>query len=154
MQLLRLMAGKKFRFSLESVLKLRRYETERARQHLGRAALDCQEQEEQVQHTRQRLMRFTEAEMGVVDPESLRRQAAFRGDAQRHYDQAHAELGARRQREGQAREHLRAKHSAEESLQILREKEAAHHKKEQDDAEGDSLDEQAITGFVRKRRAY
>ena len=32
------MAGKKFRFSLESVLKLRRYETERARQRLGKTA--------------------------------------------------------------------------------------------------------------------
>ena len=147
------MAGKKFRFSLESVLKLRRYETERARQHLGQAALDRQQQEEQVRHGQQRLIHLVGSAAGVVEPESLRRQAAFRSDAQRHYDQACTELEARQQREGQAREHLRTKHSAEESLQILREKEAVHHKKEQDDAEGDFLDEQAITGFLRKHRA-
>ena len=146
------MAGKKFRFSLESVLKLRRYETERARQHLGKAVLDRQEQEAQVWHSQQRLLGLTASATGVVDPESLRRQAAFRSDAQRHYDQACNELDACRQHEGQAREHLRTKHSAEESLHILQEKEAAHHKKEQDDAEGDFLDEQAITGFFRKHR--
>ncbi len=147
------MAGKKFRFSLESVLKLRRYETERARQHLGRAALDRQEQEERVQRRKQHLMRLVGAPPGAADPESLRRQAAFRSDAQRHYDQARDELDARRHREGQAREHLRTKHSAEESLQILREQEAAQHKKAQDHAEDAFLDEQAIAGFIRKRRA-
>ena len=147
------MAGKKFRFSLESVFKLRRYETERARQHLGQAAHECRQQEEQVHHGQQRLMRLVGSATGVVEPELLRRQAAFQSDAQRHYDQACTELEARQQREGQAREHLRAKHSAEESLQILREKEAAHHKKEQDDAEGEFLDEQAIAGFFRKSRA-
>ena len=146
------MAGKKFRFSLESVLKLRRYETERARQRLGRTALERQEQEEQVQHTQQRLMRLVGAATGVVDPVSLRRQDAFRSDAQRHYDQACTELDARHLREGQARQHLQTKHGAEESLQILREKEAVHHKKEQDDAEGAFLDEQAIASFSRKRR--
>ena len=146
------MAGKKFRFSLESVLKLRRYETERARQRLGRTTLDRQQQEEQVQHTRQRLMRLGGAATGVVDPVSLRRQDAFRSDAQPHYEQACTELDARHVREGQARQHLQTKHSAEESLQILREKEAVHHKKEQEDIEGAFLDEQAIAGFSRKRR--
>lgn len=147
------MVGKKFRFSLESVLKLRRYETERARQHLGQAMLDRQEQEEHVRQSEHRLRELIPLASGVVDPESLRRQAAFRSDAQRHYDQARTELDARHHREGQARDHLRTKHSEEESLHILREKEAVHHKKERDDAEGDFLDEQAITGFFRKRRA-
>ena len=147
------MAGKKFRFSLESVLTLRRYETERARQHLGQAVRDRQQQEEQVRHARQRLRALTGSATGVVDPESLRRHAAFRSDAQRRCDQAHAELDARRQHEGQARQHLQTKHSAQEALHILREKEAARHKKEQDDAENTFLDEQAITGFSRKRRA-
>lgn len=147
------MAGKKFRFSLESVLKLRRYETERARQHLGQAMLDRQQQEEQVRHTEERLMRLIGSAAAVVDPESLRRQAAFRSDARRRYDRACIELDDRREREGQACEDLRAKHSAKESLKILREQEAAHHKKEQDDAEGDFLDEQAITGFFRKQKS-
>ena len=147
------MAGKKFRFSLESVLTLRRYETERARQHLGQAAHDRQEQEEQVQRVKQRLMRLVGTVTSHVDPVSLRRKAAFRADAQRHYDQACSELDVRRQREGQAREYLLAKHGAEESLHVLREQEAVLHKKEQDAAEGAFLDEQAIAGFIRKRRA-
>ena len=67
------MAGKKFRFSLESVLKLRRYETERARQRLERTAHERQQQEEQVQHTQQQVMRLVgtvgERWAQLTDPE-------------------------------------------------------------------------------------
>ena len=146
------MAGKKFRFSLESVLKLRRHETERARQYLGAAARERREQEEQVRHMQHRLVSLKGPTTGVLDPIALRRQAAFRQDAQHRVDQASAELAQRRQREGQARLVLQKKHRAEESLQILREKEEARHKKEQEDAEGAFLDEQAISGFSRKHR--
>ncbi len=145
------MAGKKFRFSLESVLKLRKHETERARQHLGRVARERQEQEEHVRHMRHRLMSFGGAVTGVIDPVALQRQAAFRQDARHRYEQARTELATRQQREGQAREALRQKHGAEESLHILREKEEAVHKKAQQDAEGAFLDEQAISGFFRKQ---
>ena len=145
------MAGKKFRFSLESVLKLRRHETDRARQHLGRAAHARQEQEERVRHMRHRLMTFTGTAVGLADPVSLQRQGAFRQDAQHRYDQARTELAARQQHEGQARRALQEKHSAEESLQILREKEERLHKKAQQQAEDAFLDEQAISGFSRKQ---
>ena len=146
------MAGKKFRFSLESVLKLRRHETERARQHLGWAARARQEQEEQVRHMRHRLMTFSgAATVGVVDTIALQRQVAFRQDAQHRYDQARTELALRQQHEGQARRTLREKHSAEESLQTLREKEEMLHKKAQQQAENAFLDEQAISGFFRKK---
>ena len=145
------MAGKKFRFSLESVLKLRRHETERARQHLGRTARERQEQEEHVRHMRHRLMACSGAVARVVEPIALQRQAAFRQDARQRYEKARTELATRKQHEGQARETLQKKHGAEESLQILCEKEEALHKKEQQDAEGAFLDEQAISGFSRKR---
>ena len=145
------MAGKKFRFSLESVLKLRRHETERARQHLGQASRARQDQEEHVRHMRHRLMAFGGVAAGVIDPVALRRQAAFRQDAQHRYEQARSELVRRQQHEGEARQVLHEKHRAEESLEILREKEETHHKKEQQDAEGAFLDEQAISGFFRKR---
>ncbi len=146
------MAGKKFRFSLESVLKLRKHETEHARQDLGRAARARQDQEEHVRHMRHRLMTFSGAvTVGVVDPVALQRQVAFRQDAQRQYDQARTELALRQQREGEARRELQQKHSAEESLQVLREKEEVLHKKAQQDAEDAFLDEQAISGFHRKK---
>ena len=146
------MAGKKFRFSLESVLKLRKHETERARQHLGRAARARQEQEEHVRHMRHRLMTFSGAvTVGVVDPVALQRQVAFRRDAQHRYDQARTELSLRQQHEGEARRELRQKHSAEESLHVLREKEEALHKKAQQEAEDAFLDEQAVSGFFRKK---
>ncbi len=146
------MAGKKFRFSLESVLKLRRHETECARQDLGKATRACREQEDHVRHMQHRLMSFAGFAPGVMDPLALRRQAAFRKDAQRRVEQARQELAQRQQREGQARQELQQKHSAEEALQILREKEEAVHKKEQQDAEGAFLDEQAISGFSRKHK--
>ncbi|MFQ5571125.1 MAG: flagellar FliJ family protein [Rhodothermales bacterium] len=145
------MAGKKFRFSLESVLKLRKYETERARQSLGRATIARKNQEEQVDDLRQRLSNLPGVTPGKVDPLSLRRQAAFREDAERHYDQACEKLHSLSQREGKAREQLRSRHGAEESLHTLRRREKGQHKKEQDDAEGAFLDEQAISGFHRKR---
>ena len=146
------MAGKKFRFSLESVLKLRRHETERARRHLGSAARARQDQEEHVRHMRHRLMTFTgAATVGLVDSVALQRQGAFRQDAQHRYDQARTELAQRQQHEGQARRALREKHSAEESLQVLREKEQTLHKKAQQEAEDAFLDEQAIAGFFRKK---
>ena len=144
------MAGKKFRFSLESVLKLRSHETERARQHLGRAVLERQQQEEHVRHMRHRLMTFSGA-VGLADPLTLQREAAFRQDAQHRYDQARSQLAMRRRDEGQAREELQKKHQAEESLQILREKEEALHRKAQQEAEDAFLDEQAISGFLRNR---
>ena len=42
------MAGKKFRFSLERVLKLRMHETEQARQRLAHARRKCSAQEKRV----------------------------------------------------------------------------------------------------------
>ena len=144
------MAGKKFRFSLESVLKLRRHETERARQHLGRAVHERRQQEEHVRHMRHRLMTFAGV-VGLADPVSMQREAAFRQDAQHRYDQACGQLAARRQAEGLAREELQKTHRAEESLQILCEQEEAHHKKAQQEAEDAFLDEQAISGYLRKR---
>ena len=146
------MAGKKFRFSLETVLKLRRHETERARQHLGRTARERREQEEHVRHMQHRLMTFAGVAVArVVDSISLQRKDAFRKDARQRYEKARTELATRKQYEGQARETLQKKHGAAESLQILCEKEEALHKKEQQDAEGAFLDEQAISGFSRKR---
>ena len=145
------MAGKKFRFSLESVLTLRRHETERARQHLGRAAHARQEQEAHVRHMRHRLMTFSGTTAGLVDPVALRRQGAFRQDAQHRYDQARSELRTRHQHEKEARRHLRTKHTAEEGLQVLREKEETVHKKAQQQAEDAFLDEQALAGFFRKQ---
>ena len=89
--------------------------------------------------------------VGLADPLTLQREAAFRQDAQHRYDQARSDLTMRRRDEGQAREALQKKHQAEESLQILREKEEGLHKKTQQEAEDAFLDEQAISGSLRNR---
>jgi len=148
------MKGKKFRFSLESVLKLRRYETERARQHFGQVVQARQEQEAVVLRMAQRLIDLPESDRGPVDSATLQRHDAFRQDAQRQYDQACSELASCRQREGEARQRLRQKHGAEESMHRLHEREAIDHKKAQQDAEGAFLDEQAASGYFRKQRGY
>lgn len=148
------MSGKKFRFSLQSVLTLRTYEAEQARQTLGRAAHARRDQEARIEDLRQTAAERvpTRPASGRLDPRQLRRDAAFRRDAERALDAARRHLGVLAAREQQARDALRRRHTAEASLQTLHDREQATHRDEQHAAEIDFLDEQAITGFHRARR--
>ena len=145
------MGGKKFRFSLERVLSVRRHETECAREHLGTTSRERREQEEHVRHMQHRLAGCASAPSGRIDPVALRRQEVFRQQAQHRLDAARAELDDRRGRERQARQELRRKHGAEESLQLMRDREAVRHRKARQEAEAAFLVEQAIAGFFRKQ---
>ena len=148
------MGGKKFRFPLQSVLTLRTYEAERARQTLGRAAHERHRQELHLEALQQRAdaLRADARPAGRLDPLSLRRQAAFRRDAERACDAARRHLGVLEAREGDARDALRHRDTAEASIQTLHDRARAQHRHDQDAAELEFLDEQALMGFRRTAR--
>ena len=146
------MAGKKFRFSLDSVLKLRAHETEIAREAMGWAVRKRQEQELEVQKARQRLQELAKKRLyGAIDSMALRHHDAFRRDAQKIIEEAKQELLQAIQNEENARQIVVKKRREEESLQKLYEKEEMAHRKEMETAENQFLDEQAITSYCRQK---
>lgn len=148
------MAGKTFRFSLDGVLQLRTHEADQARQALGQATAGRQAQEAAVKAARGALGRTASAPPGdAVNPAQLRRREAQRHQAWHAYEEAMRGLDQLRRQEQQARTRLQARHRAEESMRTLERRERAEHRRETLRAEANFLDEQATTGFQRRRRA-
>ena len=148
------MPGKKFRFSLDSVLKVRRHETERARQELSQALNTTQQQENRVLEAKAHLASTAASSpaSGAVDPMALRRHAAHRADAQRALDRDSKRLERLRMAEAKARAALVKKRQAEEALQTLHDQEQAQHLQEHHAAETAFLDEQAIISHYRNQQ--
>lgn len=144
---------KRFKFSLASVLKLRRHETEQARQAFAQAAAAVQRQRERVGEARRRLDRLAEqaGTAGASDPSVLRQRDAFRQEAQHAYSEARRQLEALRDREAEARNRLLERQRAEETLQTLHDQQRAGFLEQQAKAEMNFLDEQALSGFHRKK---
>ena len=149
------MPGKRFVFSLESVLKLRTHETEQARLALTTAARKRAKQEERVRDLQRRLASLIDesAPPGRVGPMELRRIDGFRRDAQRAYEAALDALRDLRRDERARREHLAACRQAEETLETLKEQEAARYRADVQKLENQQLDEQALAGFLRQQQA-
>jgi len=149
------MAGKKFRFSLERVLKLRRHETEQARQQLALVRRKCSTQQERVAAAKNRLedLSLEAPGTGTFEPIAFRQHAAYRQDAQQQLDRAHRDLQQLQQTEKKAQAVLLDKSRAEEGLQTLRETEKARYLATELHAENAFLDEQAISGFHRNQQA-
>lgn len=141
------MSGKKFRFSLESVRRLRRHETERAEQHLGQIVRARRKQEQRVAAARQHLDDLTRTathEAPSANLHRLRQRDAYRQQARHTLRTERKTLNELKQREEEARAHLLEKRHAEERLQTLYEQEKAQHKKEMRDAEAAFMDDQAV----------
>lgn len=148
------MAGKTFRFSLGSVLELRVHETEQAQHGLRRAASARQQQEAAVQQARQALGRLTAEDVpGTLSPAALRRQEVHRHAALDACEEARRGLERLRRLETQARTRLQRRHRAEASLKMLEDRERGRHRRARQQADAAFLDEQATTGFQRRRRA-
>jgi len=145
------MSGKKFRFSLQKVLELRRHETERARQALTEAESVLETRREELQQARRRLAdcRSSVANGQTLRPATLRKEAAFREDARRAVATARAAVADAHERVANARDRLQERRRAEEALETLREQEQAKHEKEQAKAETAFLDEQAVLRHAR-----
>ncbi len=149
------MAGKKFSFPLENVLRLRHHEVERAEDVLTHRVQQRVAQEACVEQAHQRLCELVSKGVGgqTIGPQALRQYDAFRQDARRAYEEAQQQLERLRKLEAQAREQLVQRKQAEEALQTLHDRKETEHLKEQESAEMAFLDEQAIAGFYRKKQA-
>lgn len=145
------MSGNKFRFSLQSVLDLREYETEKARFFLAQAVAERREQEQAVERAERRLHELSEKApcSDTVDLRTLRRYDAFRQHARQLRDKARARLDKLRQREDAARANWVEKRQAEESLQTLHDEEKHEHDQKVAEAEMTFLDEQAVMRYCR-----
>jgi flagellar FliJ protein len=148
------MAGKKFRFPLAKVLRLRHHETDEARLNLARTLRTRQAQEARVSDARDRLDMLSRQDLpsGTFTPAVLRRQDGFRLDAQEALDRELATLARFRQEEDQARAQLLERQRAEESLKTLQAEARERHKRAQQEAETSFLDEQALIGYSRKQQ--
>lgn len=148
------MAGKKFRFPLANVLRLRHHETDAARLNLARILRTRQAQEARVSDARGRLEMLSRQDLpsGTLTPAVLRRQDAFRLDAKQALDRELATLARIRREEEQARAQLLERQRAEESLKTLQAEARERHRKARQEAETSFLDEQALIGHSRKQQ--
>lgn len=145
------MSGNKFRFSLQSVLDLREYETEKARFFLAQAVTERQEQEAAVERAERRLRELNENAPAPadVDLQTLRQYDAFRQHARHLCTKAREHLDELRQREEAARSNWIERRQNAESLQTLHDDEKSEHDKKVAEAEMAFLDEQAVMRYCR-----
>lgn len=147
------MPGKTFRFSLQKVLDLRQREAEEAERALGRAVRARREQEEHLAALRARRAATCDAAPGgALGPATLRRHAGYLDDLRRAELDAARRLDRLVREEEAARHALAARRQPEEALHTLRDQEATAHRRTQAEAELAFLDEQAVSGHVRKHR--
>lgn len=145
------MPGKKFRFSLQKVLDLRRHETERARQALADAEQELERKKEQLAQARKRLAKCqrTVEEGDVLRSAQLQQAGAFREAARQSVADARAAVKERRQRVEEARAELQEARQAEDAFEELRDQEKEQHDREQTKAEIAFYDEQAVIRHAR-----
>ncbi len=149
------MAGKKFQFSLASVLRLRSHESNRARRRLTHAIETRKAQEAKLAEVETRLAEanLTAPLTGTAGPLAFRRFAAYRTHLQRVRDRERRALTQKRMDEANARTALIERRRAEETLQTLHDEERARHLREISESEIAFLDEQALLGHFRKLRS-
>lgn len=145
------MSGNKFRFSLQSVLDLREYETDKARYFLAQAVSERRAQEEAVQRAEERLRELNEnaPSPGDVDLQTLRQYDAFRQHARHLRDKAREQLDQLHQHEDAARANWVERRQAQESLETLHDGEKDEHDQKVAEAEMAFLDEQAVMRYCR-----
>lgn len=145
------MSGNKFRFSLQSVLDLREYETEKARFFLAQAVAERRDQEETLQRAEKRLIELNKnaPRADEVDLQTLRQYDAFRQHARQLRDRAADRLTELRRREDAARSNWIERRQEEERLQSLHNDEKSEHDKKVAEAEMAFLDEQAVMRYCR-----
>ena len=147
------MQGKKFRFSLASILRLRQHETERTKLDLAKKMQDRRKQEQEVSEAREVLAELSPViktnqpvEIGV-----FRRLEAHKHDARQTLLKAQERLRNLEVEEQKTRQDLLKKRSAEEALQTLHDKEKDTHIRELNTAENKRIEEQALDNYRRQQ---
>ena len=148
------MPGKKFRFSLASILRLRQHETQRTQHDLAKKMQDRRAQEAQVEEAREHL---AELAPGVnnqtVKVSDLLRSEALKEDARHLLKKASEQLEDLISREEHTRKDLIQKRSAEEALQTLHDQEKTRHIRDIESAENKQLEEQALDKYRRQKQS-
>lgn len=140
------MPGKKFRFSLQKVLELRRHQTKRAHQALVEAEQELKVKEAQLKEAREHLAQCRRAavEAEGLRPAELRQAEIFRQQVRQDVKQAREAVEACQGRVKEARAELKEWRQAEEALEELHDREKEQHAEEQAKAETAFFDEQAV----------
>lgn len=144
------MAGKSFRFPLQTVLTLREREAEAAAAALGEAARARRAQEEHLEATRARRAAAAVVPTGRLAPADLRRQAGFLTDLRLAEREAERDLGQLARREEEARRTLSEKRRPELALRTLRDAQHEAFRAAEESAERRLLDEQAVARYARR----
>jgi flagellar FliJ protein len=150
------MAGKKFRFSLSSVLRVRTHEAERAEQALAQVMQKRTTQERRVDEAMETLRRLQHEPASADQPvtaASLRRAEAHRLDAQRRLNAEEKRLRHVLREEQQARRELTNRRSAEQALVTLHDIEKQRFHQAEAQAENRQIEDQALDLFRRKNAA-
>lgn len=145
---------KKFRFSLDSVLKLRQHETELARLALSRAVHRRRKQEAIVQEARQERDAVMQRgrQQTTVSPLALQQRLHAHEAASQTLDEAQRVLRRLQLREKEARAELTSRHHVEASFQMLHDEEKQRYRLAQDEAEAKFLDDQAVSQYARRQQ--
>ena len=145
------MSGKKFRFTLDSVLTVRRHQTAKAEQVVAAAITARRNEEERLAAAEQRLAALPGANAGdVLGPADFQRQAAHRQEAMQARAAVRRSLDMARRRETTAHTALTDARRPEEALSTLRENEWDAFRKEALRAEEATLDEFAVVRHARR----
>lgn len=149
------MAGKKFRFSLDNLLRLRRHQAEQAEQTLAGALRTRQEHEAHLEAAETTMQALAEEAPtpGTGTPAEFRRFAATQQEAFRARTQAREALETAQRREAAARHALVKARQPEEALHTLRTREQAAHHQTRQRVETAVLDDQATAAYCRQLRS-
>ena len=147
------MQGKKFRFSLASILRLRQHETECSKLDLAKKIQERQQQEQQVSVARDVLADLSPAIQTnqSVEIGMFRRMEAHKEDARQNLHKAQERLRNLEVEEQKTREDLLKKRSAEEALQTLHDREKDSHLRELATVEDKIIEEQALGNYRRQK---
>ena len=148
------MQGKKFRFSLASILQLRQHETEKTKLDLAKKIQDRRQQEKEVSNARDVLADLSPAikDKQPVEIGVFRRLEAHKHDARQTLLRAQERLRNLEVEEQKTRQDLLKKRSAEEALQTLHDKEKDTHFREMNSAENKRIEEQALDNYRRQQQ--
>ncbi len=150
------MSRKKFRFTLASILKLRKHETEQKKQDLAKKLKDRKSQEKEVSEAREHLANISNKvqKKQALTVKTLKRQEAFHHEARNALQKANERLDNLIVEEQQTRADLIQKKSAEEALQSLHDQEKANHIRGIESAEDKQIEEQALENYRRKQLTH
>jgi flagellar protein FliJ len=147
------MPGKSFQFSLDSVLRIRKHETETARRQLQRVAAMRAAAEDVVAEAERVLTEHVRRPLEYSGgPAAFLRHASYRDEARVRLESARRRVSELERAEEEARARLVERRREEESLQQLHDEERLVHITSHESAEAACLDEQALSGFNRQRQ--